>query len=204
MDKGRHAFQRPKSPLDGVIAVGGQQPTFLLFLASGDFCSLKRPAEFSGSRFGGWQGKRGGWADAQQRGITQPAAEDAPENRVCPCQRMVGKKRTPSRRHFFQSLRKNPQATIYFPETGTVSGFEYYTRDRRRRQWQFSTRFFGLIQEFRITCPAEPSLRREGPRRCGCRRPAPPPARRRCGRRRSRESSGRWRGPGRPPGGRAP
>ena len=50
MDKGRHAFQRPKSPLDGAIAVGGQQPTFLLFLASGDF---------------------------------------APENRVCPCQRMV-------------------------------------------------------------------------------------------------------------------
>ena len=37
----------------GVIALGGRQPTCVLFLACADFFS---PSEFFRSRFGGWRG----------------------------------------------------------------------------------------------------------------------------------------------------
>ena len=48
LDKGKHAFQRQKSPLVCVIVLGGRQPTFVLFLARGDFCSPESPSEFCG------------------------------------------------------------------------------------------------------------------------------------------------------------
>jgi len=40
----------------GVIALGGRQPTCVLFLACADFFSLAGPSEFFRSRFGGWRG----------------------------------------------------------------------------------------------------------------------------------------------------
>ena len=69
VDKGTHACGRGlDTPSRGVIVLDMRQHACVLCLAKQRARAPGGSSEFSRSMDGGWQGRRGRWADAHQRG----------------------------------------------------------------------------------------------------------------------------------------